>query len=366
MTKEQNKSSFSDRLRSERARLGLTQDEFASLAGVSRGAQVKYERGDRRPDSDYLTAISANVDINYLLKMGQLERAPTEVLDNFQGTSRATNAPSTFAERLRLERQKLGLNQTEFADWAGVSLSAQSNYEKGGRHPDAKYLTTISSKVDVHFLINGFTLTPGDKLSNAVERAGLSQTEVAEALGITREQQIKYESGIGMPDTDYLQKAEALLKAPGLADVFKKAYKTPEAITEQFSLIPRYDVAASAGSGAQVFDEEIHQTLAFRKVWLSARGLQVDKLSIIEVAGDSMAPRLQSGDLVLLNHVDTAPKSGNAYVIRVGDELMVKYVQLLPNEKIQFSSENPTYPPYTVGIGDVTIIGRVVSSSHEW
>lgn len=59
---------FFDRLKEERKRLGLNQDDFAALGGVKKGAQFNYENGSRKPDSDYLAAIAlAGVDVLYLL-----------------------------------------------------------------------------------------------------------------------------------------------------------------------------------------------------------------------------------------------------------------------------------------------------------
>lgn len=59
---------FGERLRHERSRLGLNQTEFAALGAVKQRAQYQYEKGLRRPNSDYLIAIAAaGVDIHYLL-----------------------------------------------------------------------------------------------------------------------------------------------------------------------------------------------------------------------------------------------------------------------------------------------------------
>ena len=61
-------STFGERLRTERDRLGLSQDEFAALGGVKRGAQVNYEKGERSPDVAYLTAVAkGGVDVLYLV-----------------------------------------------------------------------------------------------------------------------------------------------------------------------------------------------------------------------------------------------------------------------------------------------------------
>ena len=60
-------SSLGDRLKEERNRLGVNQGFFAELGGVKRNSQVKYEKGERNPDSSYLAAISDKVDILYIV-----------------------------------------------------------------------------------------------------------------------------------------------------------------------------------------------------------------------------------------------------------------------------------------------------------
>jgi transcriptional regulator with XRE-family HTH domain len=59
---------FSNRLRDERKRLNLSQEDFAALGGVKKGAQFNYENGSRSPDAAYLAAIAkAGVDVKFLL-----------------------------------------------------------------------------------------------------------------------------------------------------------------------------------------------------------------------------------------------------------------------------------------------------------
>lgn len=57
-----------DRLREERERLGLTQTDFAELIGASKNTQSNYEKGVRKPDSDYLMRLEeASADPAYVL-----------------------------------------------------------------------------------------------------------------------------------------------------------------------------------------------------------------------------------------------------------------------------------------------------------
>ncbi|KVK71717.1 helix-turn-helix domain-containing protein [Burkholderia sp. MSMB1498] len=63
---------------------------------------------------------------------------------------------NSFAERLREERQRLGLNQTDFAASGGVKRDAQQNYESGLRRPDSSYLEAVAALgVDVAYLLTG-------------------------------------------------------------------------------------------------------------------------------------------------------------------------------------------------------------------
>ena len=48
--------------------MNLSQEEFAALGGMKKGAQFNYENGSRFPDAEYLSAIArAGVDVQFLL-----------------------------------------------------------------------------------------------------------------------------------------------------------------------------------------------------------------------------------------------------------------------------------------------------------
>jgi transcriptional regulator with XRE-family HTH domain len=57
-----------ERLKEERLRLDLNQTEFGELGGVQKDAQLKYESGKRKPDTEYLSAIAAaGADVQYIV-----------------------------------------------------------------------------------------------------------------------------------------------------------------------------------------------------------------------------------------------------------------------------------------------------------
>ena len=62
----------------------------------------------------------------------------------------------TIGSRLKEERKRIRLNQTDFAALAGVQISAQTNYENDKRQPDAKYLAAIAAAgADVSYITTG-------------------------------------------------------------------------------------------------------------------------------------------------------------------------------------------------------------------
>lgn len=61
-----------------------------------------------------------------------------------------------LGQRLRAERERLGLSQTAFGEIGGVQKRAQINYEAGERQPDAAYLAAIAAAgADVLYILTG-------------------------------------------------------------------------------------------------------------------------------------------------------------------------------------------------------------------
>lgn len=64
--------------------------------------------------------------------------------------------PMSIGKRLKEERERLGLNQTEFGEIGGAGRKTQFNYETDERIPDANYLERLyKAGVDVGYVITG-------------------------------------------------------------------------------------------------------------------------------------------------------------------------------------------------------------------
>jgi transcriptional regulator with XRE-family HTH domain len=76
------RAEFGARLRGERERMGLTQDEFARLGGVQKLAQLNYEKGERSPSAEYLNNLEPyGVDIDYLMTGRRPTKASPQSID---------------------------------------------------------------------------------------------------------------------------------------------------------------------------------------------------------------------------------------------------------------------------------------------
>lgn len=86
-------------------------------------------------------------------------------------------------ERLRTERDRIGLNQTEFGDIAGVKRNAQMNYENGSRSPDANYLAAIAAEgVDVGYVITGKRSVTQESIDAELKQLSTAWEAIAQAL----------------------------------------------------------------------------------------------------------------------------------------------------------------------------------------
>ncbi len=123
--------------------------------------------------------------------------------------------------------------------------------------------------------------------------------------------------------------------------------------------VPRLPLEASAGPGAVGAAEIPFDAFRFSRRWLREQGLEPAMLSSIRVMGDSMDPLLRDGDEILVDRTPRPFREG-VHVIRLGEALHVKLLQLVPPGRLRLISKNPAYEPVEVGMADIDVVGRVV------
>lgn len=127
--------------------------------------------------------------------------------------------------------------------------------------------------------------------------------------------------------------------------------------------LPLFDIRASAGLGLPVGPEVQLGAIAFAPTFLRDRGAKPDQCSIITASGDSMQPSIPDGSLLIVDHSQTEIKNGHIMVINVGEDLLVKRIRRRMDGLIDLISDNPAYPPETLGpdtLQQLRVVGRVV------
>jgi phage repressor protein C with HTH and peptisase S24 domain len=134
---------------------------------------------------------------------------------------------------------------------------------------------------------------------------------------------------------------EALAEVLGLELYFgppRGRPPVPQAVDEDLTYVPRYDIAAAAGPGSIALEEAPVGYVAFRSGWLRSRGLVADRLGLFDIAGSSGEPDLRDGDLALVDLRTAEPRLDRHYIFRdIDDTIRVKKL-VAAHEALYFKS----------------------------
>lgn len=176
--------------------------------------------------------------------------------------------------------------------------------------------------------------------------AGYSnRSQFAREVGVSSQAILQIENG-----TTREMKGRTLagyIRVLGEAAASKLApYKAKESATlatpEEYAFIKRYEAKLSAGDGHENGDHvQIDGTHAFRISWLKKKGLSPEHLCVLEVEGESMAPDIKSGDVVLIDMTKVELESGEVFAIQTPDGARIKRIIRQADGRIRFSSDNP-------------------------
>lgn len=210
------------------------------------------------------------------------------------------------------------------------------------------------------------THDPRARLLQLVGEQGASLSGLSEMLGRNStylQQFIRKGSPRKLEETDrrklakFLGVAESELGAP--EDISPQGAVRPRG---EWVDVPRLPLGASAGPGLLPGEELPIGAFRFSARWLREQGLDPAQLSAIRVEGDSMEATLRDGDEIL---VDRTPRNwrDGIHVVRTGDALMVKRLDLARPGVVALVSDNPAYRTIELEPGEVEVIGRVVWKS---
>jgi phage repressor protein C with HTH and peptisase S24 domain len=193
-----------------------------------------------------------------------------------------------------------------------------------------------------------------------------SVADLARAVGVSDNAIYKWVSGRGQPGMASLVN---LAKAAGVSVEWLATGHGAATLARLDDLPPRaphllaMPLAAMPTSpfGGSFKSPQLVDFLGFRPDWLQRTfGVEPDALALIEVHGDSMAPTIDDGDLILAGRHQAVFLDDGLYVLVSGGQLMPKRLQRQLDGSILVRSDNPAYESFRAAPDQLQLFGRVL------
>lgn len=126
--------------------------------------------------------------------------------------------------------------------------------------------------------------------------------------------------------------------------------------------IPKYRATLSGGGGSFETTAEVLETCPFGEIWLRKKG-NPSSLVLFDVAGDSMAPMILSGDTVMVDRSRTGEGGrfkGSIFAFREGDAIKVKRLYTEGAAVRVLSDNKAEAVDYLADLTGFEVIGEVV------
>lgn len=213
----------------------------------------------------------------------------------------------------------------------------------------------------------------GRRLKEEINLKGLSQQQLADAVGIKQSAISQLESGASQKTTY----AAAIAAKLGVNALWLETGRGHPEVSEpqspsedEYFLVPILDVHAACGNGHFNDQALVEGGFALPKVMLHDLGVPEGQGRIIHAKGNSMAPTIQDGAVVLINLADKEPMMSKVYAVCLPHEGLVlkrltyEYIEAAGTSVWMMKSDNPDknqHPDRRLPPDESTIIvGRAV------
>lgn len=202
---------------------------------------------------------------------------------------------------------------------------------------------------------------------------GLTQEQMARRLGVTTATYNRYEKGHREPTVGLLYRMAKLapgINAEWLLTGTGDPFDSEESHRESSFLRVPLLVGTFAGEALDIGQLSPNWLIAFNREWVRGElKCDPDSLFLMEMAGDSMAPTILPGDLVLVQRDSDIPSHDAIHVLRVGGAIQVRRLQWLSPEQVEILPDNSLYKGRIMSPGELSqggsLVGRVVWSGKR-
>lgn len=191
-------------------------------------------------------------------------------------------------------------------------------------------------------------MTKGERIKQRREQLGISQTELAECIGTSKQNLYKYENDIitNIPSDRVEALAKRLNTSPAYIMGWNEGGSLPSpTITEDTVTFPVITSVAAHYDGVSIDESTTGEKIEVPRAYL--KGRKAEDFCAMRVRGDSMYPDFRNGDIVLVLRQSTMNHSGEIGVISYGDdEMTIKRINYVDGEDwLELVPLNPAYPP---------------------
>lgn len=195
----------------------------------------------------------------------------------------------------------------------------------------------------------------GDRIRELRESIGISQVQLADRIGVSKQSMYKYEKGIvtNIPS----DKIELIAKITGTTPKYIMGWDDVE--EQPLSSWVRIPVLGRVAAGSpidaiedRIGEEEIPRSMALKGEYFG-----------LVIKGDSMEPDMRDGDIAIVRKQDDA-ESGEIVIAIVDDEDAVCKKLIKTDSGVMLVSLNHRYDPMV--FAHVQIVGKVVELRRKF
>lgn len=214
------------------------------------------------------------------------------------------------------------------------------------------------------------------RLQEAMDRAGLNQSQLALAVGLKQPSIGRLLSGETKTSRALHAIAHALSTSPEylLGETEDPSPQLNEernsfsalakgTATEDLDLVAVQEIDLKFGMGATELEMPVTtQIRHFSREWLRQyTHANPEALYFAQGIGDSMAPTILDSDLLLIDSSDrTLRVSDKFWAVAFGHSGMVKRLRPMPDGSVKILSDNASVPDEIAYDGELHVLGRVV------
>ncbi len=258
--------------------------------------------------------------------------------------------------RLRRARMESRLTQEQVGERAGLTRNSISRYESGSVFPSQLAMNMLAALYDKPYEWFFREEEEPQGDSGRVNAPESAAQSEPDALGV-----IGSLAQVRQEFSARFDRLETYIRAQTPVQAIGESrtdYGPSNYEPSDRSPVRLVEVASAAGMGAEVYDETPVGLLWFRNDWLQSHSIDPEQSNIISVRGESMEPTLPDGCSILVDRKRREPQAGRIYVMRTEDGLVVKRLGLDEEGRWEIRSDSPDWRIRPMSPG-TEIIGEV-------